>query len=210
MNQTDSYQSIARVYDLLLNPLLDPVRKDICRILLCLKIDSVVDLGCGTGRQCDFMHEHGFRTFGVDSSPAMLEKARQKTSQNITYLEQDMRSTCFPGNSLDAALISLALHEHPADAQEQIIGEARRIIRPGGFLVLLDHAGIESLAGWAMHCLSLLPERMAGRKHFNNYLLFMRNHGLQGVIKQQHDLNIIRKQKLFLDGLMLCLARVPS
>ncbi len=210
MNSSDDYRGIAQIYDLALNPLLDFVRRDICRLLLARKTAHAVDLGCGTGRQCLFLHKHGIRTFGVDRSPAMLRKARARTPDEITYHQEDIKSTSFRDGFFDAAVISLVLHENEPDTQDRIISEAMRIIRPEGCLAILDHGRIENFATRVMHYASCVPERLAGKKHFRNYLLFMKNQGLQGLIGSRPGLKVTGERKYFFGGLWLCLAGVGN
>ncbi|CAG8809720.1 9217_t:CDS:1, partial [Racocetra fulgida] len=50
---------------------------------------SLLELGVGTGLMADFMTSHGYMCCGVDSSPEMLAKARQR-NDNIRLLLSDM------------------------------------------------------------------------------------------------------------------------
>ena len=72
----DPYARIAEWYDLLLNPVLDGVRRavaDACRAEGLLR---VLDACCGTGRQCAVLRGAGVACVGADLSPAMLGAAR--------------------------------------------------------------------------------------------------------------------------------------
>jgi ubiquinone/menaquinone biosynthesis C-methylase UbiE len=207
MKPDDEYKGIAPFYDLLLNPFLDSIRKDICRLLLSQKVAHAVDLGCGTGRQCQFLRRHGIKASGVDRSPSMLEMARRRTGKDIEYHQEDLTAMSFRDNTFDAAIVSLTLHEHEPDVQNKIISEAFRISRFQGFVAFLDHGRIDSLSERIIYYLSFLPERLAGKKHFQNYLLFMKNQGLQGLLGSLPDLHILRERRYLLGGLCLCLAR---
>ena len=87
---------------------------------LCLELgDTVVDLGCGTG--LNFRHLQsavgaGGRIVGVDISPGMLQKARQRAVRegwhNIELVEADISEYQFPG-STDGVLATLALGTVP-------------------------------------------------------------------------------------------------
>ncbi len=208
MKSEDDYQRIAPLYDLILNPFLDSIRRDICRLLLLQKVVRAVDLGCGTGRQCALLHEHGINASGVDRSSAMLERARNKTVKDIEYYQEDLTATSLRNKYFDAAIISLALHEHEPETQNQIIREAIRIVKPTGFLAFLDHGKAEGVAPRVMHYLACVPERLAGRKHFRNYLLFMKNYGLQGLLSSRKDLRILRERGYLFGGLWLCLTSI--
>lgn len=210
MKSSDDYRSIARIYDLVLNPFLDSIRKDICGLLLSQNVARAVDLGCGTGRQCAFLHKQGIRAYGVDRSPAMLQNAAIKTPEEIKYYREDLRATSFSDNFFDSAILSLVLHEHEKDIRNRIIREALRITKANGFLTILDHGRIESMATQVMHYFSCVPERLAGKKHFRNYLLFMKNRGLQGLVESLPGLKVVEGRKYLFGGLWLCLARVKK
>jgi ubiquinone/menaquinone biosynthesis C-methylase UbiE len=208
MKPHDEYKGIAPFYDLVLNPFLDSIRKDICSFLLSQQVSRAVDLGCGTGRQCQFLHKHGIKAFGVDRSPAMLEKARERSGKDIEYHQEDLTAMSFRNDTFDAAIVSLTLHEHEQDVQNKIIREAVRITRSHGYVAFLDHGRIDSLPARIMHYFSFVPERLAGKKHFQNYLLFMKNQGLQGLLGSVPDLHILRDRRYLLGGLWLCLTRI--
>ncbi|GAB4073379.1 class I SAM-dependent methyltransferase [Barrientosiimonas marina] len=57
-------------------------------------IDSIVDLGCGTGQITTRLSQLGYRMTGVDNSGAMLSVAEQRASQidvPVQWLQQDLR-----------------------------------------------------------------------------------------------------------------------
>ena len=61
---------------------------------LCSERNLVVELGCGTGNFTQKMAEKGYDMIGIDNSSEMLDialKKKEKSNQNMMYLEQDMR-----------------------------------------------------------------------------------------------------------------------
>ncbi len=208
MKPSDDYQGIAPVYDMILNPFLDSMRRDICCLLLSLNVRTVVDLGCGTGRQCALLHEQGIKVSGVDKSPAMLQKAETGTHGKIEYRLEDLTATSFRNNSFDASVVSLALHENDQVTQDRTIMEACRITSPHGFVAFLDHGRIQSPAARIIHYFACIPERLAGRKHFQNYLLFMKNQGLQGLLGSRPELKTVREKGYLFGALWLSINRI--
>lgn len=110
----------------------------------------------------------GARLTGVELSPAMLAIARGRARR--LGIEADLRlgdaqNLRFPDESFDAVVFALALCTIPDDARA--IAEARRVLRPGGRILLLEHVrsplmpvraaqrALEPLAvrGWADHLL---------------------------------------------------------
>lgn len=59
------------------------------------KVQTVLDMTCGTGSQVFYLTEHGYDVIGSDFSPALLESARakaKKMDRNITFIDGDMRT----------------------------------------------------------------------------------------------------------------------
>jgi trans-aconitate 2-methyltransferase len=79
---------------------------------------SVVDLGCGTGEWTRELHEHlgAAETLGVDSSEAMLEKARAFAGEHVRFELADVESF-EPGRRFDLVFSNAALHWVPAHEQ---------------------------------------------------------------------------------------------
>ena len=75
---------------------------------------------------------------GIDASEGYLEGARRHRSHpNVTFESGDMRQMRFADNSFDAAVSTLALDVVPEI--EQVVGEMRRVTRPGGIVASAVH-----------------------------------------------------------------------
>jgi ArsR family transcriptional regulator len=98
----------------------------------------VADLACGTGPATAAIAPHVRRVIGVDQSAAMLKAARRRTTGlgNVELRRGSLEALPVDSGSCDGALLLLALTyvEDPALA----VGEAARILRPGGRLALVD------------------------------------------------------------------------
>jgi ubiquinone/menaquinone biosynthesis C-methylase UbiE len=106
--------------------------------------DAVLDVGCGTGT---LLIEAATRVVpsgsmqGIDRSPEMLAHARRKAAaQGVTanFVEGSANRLPFPDASFDVVLCTLMLHHLPALMQMATIGEMRRVLRPGGRMVIVD------------------------------------------------------------------------
>lgn len=206
MRHKDPYTHIAPLYDLVVSPFLQKIRRDICELARDLQVHTVVDLGCGTGRQCALLNEYGFDIYGVDYSGAMLDQAKTK-APGATYFLADISSTHFLPESFDCAVLSLVLHEHPLKIRQQILNEALRIVRPEGHLFLLDHGRITRTGSSIIHCLLHLPERLAGQEHYRNYRSFMNQGGLQELVAIYSETSMVLEKGYYLDSLWLCLVK---
>lgn len=92
----------------------------------------VLDVGCGEGRLMRLLSDRGARPVGVDVASSLLRTARSAGSVVKTRLPS---LGCFADDSFDGAVISLVL-EHIPD-HVTLLGELARVVRPGGFLVLV-------------------------------------------------------------------------
>jgi SAM-dependent methyltransferase len=142
-----TYDAVAGDYAALFSDELD--RKPFDRELLdelALEVSRVAgqglvcDLGCGPGHIGAYLASRGCDVVGVDISPAMLDNARER-HPNLTFELGDMRALPFADDACIAiacfyALIHLRRAEVPA-----ALAEMRRVLRPGGQLVLAVHGG---------------------------------------------------------------------
>jgi ubiquinone/menaquinone biosynthesis C-methylase UbiE len=99
----------------------------------------VLEIGCGYGRACLFLHEHGLNAVGVDSDRAEIRLAsedtkRRKIRQGITLVVNDARDLCFPDSSFDAVTMLGVLTLVPKSARPRIMNEVDRILRPSGYV----------------------------------------------------------------------------
>ncbi len=142
---------------------------------------SVLDVCCGTGRQCRIFEEGGLHALGVDLSPAMLAKARPQFRRSA-LLRGDAASLPFAGGVFPCATIALALHEKPPGVREAIFLEMLRVTRSGGLVLVADYL---VPAGWSRRLLGLGikgVERLAGQEHHACYAGWMRGGGLSGFL----------------------------
>ncbi|HEY6007904.1 MAG TPA: methyltransferase domain-containing protein, partial [Geobacteraceae bacterium] len=103
---------------------------------------AVVEVGIGTGGLLPALAAKAGHVIGVDHSPAMLEEARRRLAQaglaGIDLRLGEMTHLPLPDNGADCAVLNMVLH-HAADPAA-VLAEVRRILVPGGRLVLADLA----------------------------------------------------------------------
>lgn len=90
----EAYSSFAEVYDLFMDNV--PYEEWCEYITEILEENGVkdgllLDLGCGTGKMTRLLKEKGYDMIGIDLSEEMLGIARERESEGILYLQQDMR-----------------------------------------------------------------------------------------------------------------------
>jgi SAM-dependent methyltransferase len=105
-------------------------------------MQRLVDLGCGTGRFLDFVKQAWPRlpAIGVDLSEAYLRHARRHLARRARtgFVIANAEAVPLPDASCDAVTSVFMLHELPRQARRAVIGEAARLLRPGGRLILVD------------------------------------------------------------------------
>ncbi|MEU5977921.1 methyltransferase domain-containing protein [Streptomyces sp. NPDC047315] len=95
---------------------------------------TVVDVGCGAGRAAGELAEQGVRAVGVDPSPWMLAAARGRWPA-AEFREAGAEELPFADGSVRGYRADKVFHllQEPARA----VAEARRVLRPGGRIVLV-------------------------------------------------------------------------
>src|SRR5262249_36410614 len=118
---------------------------------------DLLDIGTGTGRMLEILAPHVEHALGIDQSREMLSIARVNLARaGLEYGSVrlgDMYQLAVPDASFDAIVIHQVLHY--ADRPAAAIVEAARVLRPEGFLVLID---------FAPHSLEFLRDEHAHRR----------------------------------------------
>jgi ubiquinone/menaquinone biosynthesis C-methylase UbiE len=99
----------------------------------------VADVGCGPGRVAAFMAERGLDVVGVDVSQAMLEIARTAHS-NIRFEEGRLDALPIETGVLAGAVCWYSIIYTPLDRLTEAFGELKRVLIPGGYLLLAFQA----------------------------------------------------------------------
>lgn len=110
-----------------------PVIADAVEALRRRQARTVVDLGCGDGRNLAAVTEAGFNALGVDIAPTGLAHARRVIKQRSFLMRSDATSLPLVDASVDAVTCFdvFGQVQDPTD----LISEARRIIAPGGVFI---------------------------------------------------------------------------
>jgi SAM-dependent methyltransferase len=101
---------------------------------------TIADLGAGEGSSALLLAPRAKRVIAVDSSAKMIEVGRELAARygvtNIDYRLGDMEEIPIDSASVDLVFFSQSLHHAPHP--DRALGEAARILRPGGRVVILD------------------------------------------------------------------------
>lgn len=109
-------------------------------VALLPKNATILDAGCGPGRDCEYFVKQGLKVVGVDLSDKLLDIAKQRVFQ-ASFVKQDLRSLDFTPSSFDGiwACASL-LHLHRAEVP-QVLENFFHLLKPGGILFVMVKEG---------------------------------------------------------------------
>lgn len=104
--------------------------------------DRVLDVGCGTGyltrRMAKTVGPTG-TVLGIDPGAEVVAYARSKTREAYCSYETGVaEALTAPDASFDVVVTSLAVHHLPEDLRPVALREMRRVLRPGGRLLVAD------------------------------------------------------------------------
>lgn len=106
--------------------------------------ESILDVGCGTGGVTIpakiRVGENGSAA-GIDPAPEMIAVARRKAERagiEIDFRVGVIESLPFPDGAFDAVTSSLMMHHLPEHVQVKGRSEIRRVLKPGGRLLIAD------------------------------------------------------------------------
>lgn len=106
--------------------------------------ETVLDVGCGTGSLAVVVKRRVGTTGsvrGIDASPEMIERARAKAASARVRVAFDVGradSLPLPDASVNVVLGTLMMHHLPPLARERFAAEIRRVLRPGGRVLIVD------------------------------------------------------------------------
>jgi len=204
---SDEYGAIAPLYDPLMSGLIRPVRREVRRLAAGFR--NILDVCCGTGDQCRLLHRAGLRVTGIDLSPAMLRVAGAKGPPEIPYIRGDAARLPFADHTFDCVTFSLALHEKDIPTRARIMDEAKRVLVPGGALLIVDFAAPTDAGSRLGRRLVRAVEWLAGEEHYRNCEAYMARGALEGLLRES-GLEARRIIRRHLGTVAIVLARVPE
>ncbi|MCX7623853.1 MAG: class I SAM-dependent methyltransferase [Thermomicrobium sp.] len=137
----DAYELIAEYYDLEFADFQADV--DLYLAFAQRSGGPILEVGCGTGRLLVPLARAGYEVHGVDRSPAMLARARERVTreglERVRLYRADMVELGeLPAGTYRLAIVALNgfLHLPDRRAQQRALGELHRVLATGGLLLL--------------------------------------------------------------------------
>jgi ubiquinone/menaquinone biosynthesis C-methylase UbiE len=150
-----------------------PFRKETLRYATLTSGELVLDVGCGTGVLTRMAAEAvgpSGKAIGIDPAPKMISLARKNAaffSNSAEFRLAVIENLPFDNETFDAVLSSAMIHHLPPDLKHAGLLEVKRVLKPGGRLVVVD---IDRPANpqwwiivWPLLIMPTTREQLAGR-----------------------------------------------
>jgi ubiquinone/menaquinone biosynthesis C-methylase UbiE len=156
---------------------------------------SVLDIACGTGQLSFALREKkNCRVVGIDISLRMLRFAEKSNpNDGVKFVHADATNLAdLADDSFDFAIILLLMHEVPEEKQSLVLKEASRVAHK---IIIMD-AKVplpKNAHGRAIR----FVEATFGRDHNGNFKSFLKNDGINGVLKRSKLPLVVETQLVF-------------
>ena len=200
-------------YRAFIEPLLAAAKAQTARAALRLRPREVLEVGSGTGRQAVLLARLGLEVTATDLSARLFPAAARgpRAPAGPRFLEADARDLPFPDGAFALVLVSLLLHGLDEADRGAVLREARRVLRPGGTLLVLEFDfDPRRERGWTPLLIRFF-ERLAGAEHFGNSMRFLERGGVPALAGREGWR--VRRREPLLNGrgaLFECEPAAPS
>jgi SAM-dependent methyltransferase len=167
---------------------------------------TALDLGCGEGRHTVLLARLGYAVTALDLEPLALEKARaaaRRAGVRAAFVTGNALDLRFPDGAFDVVLDYGVFHHVVTRDWTRYRKEIRRVLAPGGHLVLSvfstkfkHHAGERRTRNWLVH-----------RNHYDH---FFRPAEIRAAFRESFDIRAILEEHEGLNGFYHALLRASG
>jgi len=148
--------------------------------------ETVLDLGSGAGFDCflaaNKVGEKG-RIIGVDMTPEMIERARENAQMsnyaNVEFRLGEIENIPAADNSVDVVISNCVINLSPD--KKRVFGEAFRVLRPGGRLMVSDIVLLKELPDFIKSSVAAYVGCISGAMMKDEYIEAIREAGFREV-----------------------------
>ena len=135
------------------------------------------------------------KLIGIDLSPEMLAIARdraEKLGREVELREADAQSLPFEDATFDTVLSTYSLCNVPDDAK--VVAEMKRVLRPGGRLILVDHikSAVKPIV-WGQKLWEVFSKRMDGDHMTRRPMLHVKKAGFEIETRERMRAGILER-----------------
>ncbi|ACL57541.1 class I SAM-dependent methyltransferase [Methylobacterium nodulans] len=102
------------------------------------KLPELLDVGCGVGLMHPLILPYLSRLAGADTSREAVDRARHD-NPGVDYRHCSKGNLPWPSASFDAVLAVCVIHHVPPSERDNLVAEMRRVTRPGGLVIMIEH-----------------------------------------------------------------------
>jgi SAM-dependent methyltransferase len=95
---------------------------------------TVLDLGCGSGRNANYLAQHGFKVYGYDWSEEAIQQAKN-ISSDANYYVKDMMLENWGSTQYDVVIDFGYFHFFMPESRPHYHEQLKRVLKPGGIYV---------------------------------------------------------------------------
>jgi len=187
------YDRISSLFDVMDHMIRVSWRKDLLEHLRGI----ILEVGVGTGANLPY-YPSNVHVTGIDFSPKMLAKAEEKIERvkaKVILREMDAEKMDFPDNTFDNVVSTCVFCSVPDPVKG--LKEIRRVVKPEGKIVMLEHMRSENIvAGKMLDLINPLTVRIVGANVNRKTIENIEKAGLK--IEQQSNLKTSIMRKLIL------------
>jgi len=157
--------------------------------------DRVLDSGCANGRFFEVLQGKQVDFYGIDFSERLIEIARKRYPQG-NFKVSDALRTPFPEDYFDKVYSISVLHNIPSRGlQIQYLGEMRRVMKPGGLLILRVWDFWKRIEGWRLFSKYVFL-KLLGKSRLDFFDVFVPWKDSQGEIVAQRYFHCFTKRSI--------------
>ncbi len=154
---------------------------------------SVLDVGCGTGRFSFTIADKSESVLGIDLSTRNIEKAKSNLAKNpnekISFAHSTISDLISQNLHFDYTVMTYVIHEVNEEERVKLLKDISNVADK---IIIGDYLVPKPNGFWSL--LNEVVEFAAGSEHYRNYKTYVRNGGLQDLVKKA-GLKIIKEIK---------------
>ncbi|MBK8944300.1 MAG: class I SAM-dependent methyltransferase [Ignavibacteriae bacterium] len=168
-------------YDKIIAPNQDKMFEQIKRIVG--KDNSVLDIGCGTGRLAFQLSNHCRKIVGIDLSSKNISVANSNHNgnyKNVEFVHGDIEKISRRvSEKFDFAILTYVIHEMQENERLGLLSAIKKISNK---IIIGDYITPTPNSFWGK--LNVVVEYLAGKDHYNNFKNYVKNGGLDYLAKE--------------------------
>ncbi|MFA6421974.1 MAG: class I SAM-dependent methyltransferase [Candidatus Buchananbacteria bacterium] len=99
------------------------------------KLETVLDLGCGGGRDSKYFSQKGYKVVALDIMVSQSQQEKLK-HDHIKFIKSDIRNIKIKNDSFDIIYAHLSLHYFDDRTTDKIFSKLYKILKPGGYIFI--------------------------------------------------------------------------